>query len=230
MALVDTVIDDPGGAVVNRKARRSAAAKRAMDIVLGVPLCLAVSPVVVLLALILAVQLRCNPFFVHQRLGHGGRVLTIPKLRTLPRNTHPYADKTRSALEPPTRLAATLRRLHVDELPQLYLVPLGRLSLVGPRPRMAQEAEDHDDPEFDRIRTAVRQGCTGLWQVSADKVGRVSDAPQYDLLYVEQRTIWLDCWILWRTFVQTLGASPITLEDIPTWVLRGDVQQACRVA
>jgi len=230
MALLDTAVDEGKEAVAAQVSRRSAAAKRILDLVFGIPLCVLVTPAVLLLALTLAVQLRCNPFFVHSRVGHGGRTLRIPKLRTLPKATNPYADKTRSVLEPPTRLAAALRQRHIDELPQLYLVPVGRLSLVGPRPRMAQEVRDHGDPDFDRLRTSVRQGCTGLWQISQDKVGRVSDAPMYDRLYVEQRTIWLDLWILWRTAWQTFGGSPISVADIPRWTLREDVQRACQVA
>ena len=70
------------------------------------------------------------------------------------------------ALTPPSRLTAFLRRSHLDELPQLLLVPIGRLSLVGPRPRMVSEAEACDDDVYNAVRTTVPQGCTGLWQVS----------------------------------------------------------------
>src|SRR5690242_7984456 len=142
--------------------RRSLLAKRLLDIAIGVPLCIMVLPVVAILAVYLAIRFRASPFFVHQRLGHGGRLITIPKLRTLPPDTHPYADKTVVDLEAPHRLTAFLRARHLDELPQLFLVPIGRLSLVGPRPRMEAEAEAHGDEEYNTIRTSVRQGCTGL--------------------------------------------------------------------
>ena len=66
-----------------------------------------------------------------------GRRIAIPKLRTLAPGFHPYADKTKVPIEPPTGLALRLRRLHLDELPQLFLVLWGRMSMVGPRPEMA---------------------------------------------------------------------------------------------
>jgi lipopolysaccharide/colanic/teichoic acid biosynthesis glycosyltransferase len=199
---------------------RSLWAKRLIDVTLGVPLCLVAAPVIALLATVLAVQLRANPFFVHDRLGRHGRLVAIPKLRTLVPHTDPYADKTRVVLQPPTAFARMLRLVHLDELPQLFLVPFGRLSLVGPRPRMLVEADEHGDDEYEAIRTSVHQGCTGLWQISRVKASRVSDHPEYDLFYISQHTIRLDLWILWRTLRQALGAPTIGLDDIPRWALR----------
>lgn len=199
---------------------RSLWAKRTFDLVVSIPLCLLAIPVVLLLAVVLTVQHRANPFFVHDRIGDGGRRVAIPKLRTLAPGFHPYADKTKVAVEPPTRLARFLRRTHLDELPQLFLVPFGTLSLVGPRPRMLAEAEECGDPEYDAVRTSVLQGCTGLWQVSGHQ-GRVSDKPELDRFYVEQRTLRLDAWILWRTVRQTLGSPrQVDVTDVPLWTLR----------
>lgn len=206
------------------------AAKRVLDLLLGIPLCFLVVPVVGVLALALAVRHRINPFFVHDRIGYRGTVIRIPKLRTLPPSTHPYADKTVATLEPPGRFARMLRRTHLDELPQLFLVPSGRLSLVGPRPRMLSEVQAFDDPDFDVISTSVPPGCTGLWQISVAQGGRVSDHPEYAYFYVEHRTLRLDLWILWRTFRQAIGASPITLHDTPRWALRPGVVLAREAA
>jgi lipopolysaccharide/colanic/teichoic acid biosynthesis glycosyltransferase len=195
-------------------------AKRVFDVAIGLPLCILMVPVVLLFAMLLAAQHRASPFFVHDRIGHGGRRVAIPKLRTLAPGFHPYADKTKVAVEAPTRLAQFLRRTHLDELPQLFLVPFGRLSLVGPRPRMISEAAEHGDPEYEAIRTSVLQGCTGLWQVSGHE-GRVSDKPEFDRFYVEQHTVRLDAWILWRTVGQVFtGARQVDVADIPRWVLR----------
>ena len=210
--------------------RRSLTAKRLLDVVVGVPLCLLVLPTVLLLAVYLMIRFRANPFFVHKRIGHGGQLISIPKLRTLPPDTHPYADKTLVDLEAPHRLTAFLRSRHLDELPQLFLVPIGRLSLVGPRPRMASEAEAHGDADYDAVRTSVRQGCTGLWQVSHGACDRVSDHPEYDLLYVSHATVLLDVWILWRTFLQAVGSSPIGFDEIPAWLLRDPARAAAYFA
>jgi lipopolysaccharide/colanic/teichoic acid biosynthesis glycosyltransferase len=194
--------------------------KRAFDLVVGVPLCVLAVPVVAVLALALLVRHRTWPFFVHERIGTAGRLVRVPKLRTLAPDHDPYADKTSVTLQPPSRLAGRLRHSHLDELPQLLLVPIGRLSLVGPRPRMVAEAAGCDDVEFDGLRTSVPQGCTGLWQISVARTARVSDHPEYDRFYLGQRTARLDGWILWRTAIQMLGARQIQLTDVPRWALR----------
>jgi lipopolysaccharide/colanic/teichoic acid biosynthesis glycosyltransferase len=192
---------------------------RVVDIVVGIPLCLLALPVVVVLALVLVVVHGTTPFFVHERVGWRGRRLMVPKLRTLVPGHDPYADKTAVVIVPRSRLTAFLRATHLDELPQLFLVPVGRMSLVGPRPLMAAEAAACRDREFDELRTTVLPGCTGLWQVSAAG-GKVTDHLEYDRLYLEQRTVRLDLWILWRTAVQLLGAAPITLDAVPRWAMR----------
>lgn len=194
--------------------------RRAFDLVLGIPLCLVALPVVLLSALVLAVRFRANPFFIHNRVGYGGRTITIPKLRTLSPDTHPYADKTVVRIEAPHGFTRFLRKSHLDELPQLLLVLTGRLSLVGPRPRMLSEIDDHGDTAYDELRTSVPQGCTGLWQVSHGQGGRVSDHPEYDVFYVAQNTMLLDIWILWRTFRQIFGSAAVSFEDIPRWAPR----------
>lgn len=199
---------------------RSIWGKRFMDVVIGILLCFIALPVVAGLAVFLALQLRANPLFVHDRLGHHGRTVRIPKLRTLLPSTPRYADKTVTALEPPTRSAAALRRTHLDELPQLFLVPLGRLALVGPRPVMLSEAQEVATPQVIDARCQVRQGCTGLWQISTAQGSRVLDHPEYDLFYVAQRTVRMDVWILWRTAIQMVGARPIGLGEIPAWTVR----------
>ncbi len=194
------------------------AAKRAFDIGVGLVLILATLPLLALLALVLAVQLRGWPFFVHTRIGRNGRPIAFPKLRTLSRDTPRYADKTVVQFEPVSRLAHFLREKHLDELPQLVLVPLGRLSLVGPRPRMASEVDHYPFPPFDAARTAVRQGCTGLWQVGMHTVATVSASPEYDLYYLRHSSFRMDLWILWRTAVQAAGGRAMALAEVPRWV------------
>jgi lipopolysaccharide/colanic/teichoic acid biosynthesis glycosyltransferase len=204
--------------LVARSTRRSGT-KRAVDVVLGALLCLVALPLVVVLAVIVSLLFRTWPLFVHLRVGHRGRVVTIPKLRTLAPGTAVYADKTVTDLGPHSWFANALRSTHLDELPQLFLVPVGRLSLIGPRPRMASEVADHGDTAYEMLRTSVLQGCTGLWQVSGHR-SRVSDRPEYDEYYIREHTVRLDAWILWRTFRQLFVSSTIELADIPSWTRR----------
>jgi O-antigen biosynthesis protein WbqP len=201
-------------------AMRGRFAKRAFDAVVGLILCVLITPVVLTLMVILAIQHRSpRVVFIHQRVGYRTRLITVPKLRTLHLETHPYADKTLVDLVPVSRFANFLRRSHLDELPQLYLVPIGRLSLVGPRPRMQEEAALDVDPRFRLVRTAVPLGCTGLWQVGAHTGGRVSDAPEYDYFYVRHRTLRMDLWIMWRTVAQLYGAKGVSLDRVPRWLM-----------
>jgi len=193
------------------------AAKRAVDVVVGTALAVVVTPLVLLFAAWLALTLRAWPFFVQTRIGEGGEPVRFLKLRTLAPSAPAYALKSDQPLVPPTRFAAALRARHLDELPQLYLVPLGRLSLVGPRPKMPDEFEPVDPfSDYAQLRTTVPQGCTGLWQIGAHKHLLPNQSPQYDLFYVRERTLAMDLWILGRTVLVLSGrAAPIQPADVP---------------
>lgn len=168
----------------------------------------------------MAISLRTwQPFFFQQRTGRAGRSFTVAKLRTLPVGTPANADKYTIASVTTTRLGRFLRRTHLDELPQLLLVPGGSMSLIGPRPEMPSLLERFD-PEFVAARSSVRPGCSGLWQVSRDADKLIGEAPEYDLLYVAHPSLRLDLWILWRTLLTLAGRPRITYPDIPTWALR----------
>ncbi len=200
--------------------RRSGdAAKRLVDILLGTALTLAALPVIAVLALGVSISLRCWPFFIHERVGRGGRRFRIVKLRTLPPSAHRYALKPDLAGVSVPAFGRFLRRRHLDELPQLALVPVGRLSLVGPRPKLPDQAEPMD-PNFSGYRTQVRQGCSGLWQIGIDAHKLIADAPEYDTFYLRHRSLRLDAWILWRTARLMAGLGPrIALADVPAWAL-----------
>ena len=141
--------------------------KRVIDVVVGTILAALALPVVLVLALVTVVNLRAWPFFVQTRIGAAGVPFRLVKLRTLPVATDHYADKRAIESIPLTWVSRTLRRTHLDELPQLFLVPIGLMSLVGPRPEMAF-LRQRMNPSFARRRTEVRPGCTGLWQIGQD--------------------------------------------------------------
>ena len=189
--------------------------KRTMDIAVGGLLALLAVPVIVVCAVSLAVSLRAFPFFVQRRVGLDGREFRLVKLRTLPAGTPPYVDKYRLAGVKIPPFAALLRRLHLDELPQLFLVPLGRMSLVGPRPEMP--ALHRSFPAtFAALRTAVRRGCTGLWQIGGRSDGLIGETPYYDEFYLSHRTIALDVWIMAQTARLMVGRGrQFRLADIP---------------
>jgi lipopolysaccharide/colanic/teichoic acid biosynthesis glycosyltransferase len=193
--------------------------KRLVDIVGALVLGLLALPFIAGMALILAVELRAWPLFSQERVGRDGKLFRFVKLRTLPRSVPAYADKYALDTVSVHRFSAFLRRQHLDELPQLYLVLIGKMSLVGPRPEMPYLHNDLD-PRFASERTSVRPGCTGLWQIGARCLALIGEAPEYDRFYVRYATLRLDAWIATRT-VRNLfpGRHLLHLDEIPGWTL-----------
>lgn len=201
------------------RAAAVAVPKRALDLTLGSLLALLALPVIALLALTVAMQLRAWPFFTQRRPGFRGRPFTIVKIRTLPKTAPRYASKLDmeiAGLRLPL-ICRLLRRTHLDELPQLLLVPLGRMSLVGPRPRQPDGVEPVD-AEFDRLRSTVRPGCTGLWQVGSAADLLINGAPVFDLFYLRHACLRLDLWLMARTLPYMLRlVPPVEVADVPRW-------------
>jgi lipopolysaccharide/colanic/teichoic acid biosynthesis glycosyltransferase len=193
--------------------------KRALDLIVGLPLALLSLPVVAVAAVVSAAALRANPFFVHERVGWCGRPFRVVKVRTLPTSTGAYVDKYALEGQPIPRATALLRTLHLDELPQLWLVVAGSMSLVGPRPEM-RVLHDDFDPVFAELRCRVRPGLTGLWQISPHCVGLIGQRPEYDRIYLEMRTWRLDAWIAFRTVLKILGRGTVHLYEVPGWAVR----------
>ncbi len=202
---------------VRTSSGRREAGRRAADLTAGTVLTLGTLPVVLLAALVSALALRAWPFFVQDRVGRDGTTFRLVKVRTLPTDTPGDADKHALDLVRIPRVCRFLRRLHIDELPQLFLVVSGRMSLIGPRPEMAS-LHNRLAPDFAALRTSVRPGCTGLWQVSEACTGLISAAPEYDRYYLANRSLRLDIWVLMRTCVKMVGARRcVSLEHVPAW-------------
>jgi lipopolysaccharide/colanic/teichoic acid biosynthesis glycosyltransferase len=191
-----------------------------VDAVLGTVLVLVALPVILLLSVAVSFSFRTwRPFFLQKRVGRRGKPFTIIKLRTLPVNAPPTADKYTIATVETTRLGRLLRATHLDELPQLFLVPLGRMSLVGPRPEMPGLLASFDQ-SFVVARSRVRPGCTGLWQISVDAGRLIGEAPEYDLYYLQHAGVRLDAWVLWRSLVFVMSGRAVSFAEIPVWARR----------
>lgn len=142
-------------------------------------------PIIAVVAAILLLDGR-PVFFRQSRVGLRGRAFTIYKFRTM-RN-----GKV-------TRVGAWLRRLSVDELPQLLNVICGDMNIVGPR-----AVPKSDLPEDDHrccLRATVRPGITGLAQISGRNSLSVDEKLSLDVFYVQNRSLWLDAWICFRTVI-----------------------------
>ena len=199
--------------------------QRGLERLLAVALLVLTLPVLVTILAISAATYRAWPLFSHQRLGQHNRPFSFPKIRTLPPDTNRYADKyaiDADALPWPMSL---VRRIHLDELPQLWLVASGRMALVGPRPEMATLA-DRLPATTVTERATVRPGITGLWQVSPYCTGLICERPEIDILYVRHRTALLDLWILARTVPKVLRGRTTPLHAIPAWAIRGEATSA----
>jgi len=193
------------------------ATKRAIDVVGSLILLVVFAPVMLLVFLALRLSSRAPVIFVQERCGLGGRRFRFFKFRTMVEG----AEEQRASLvhlnemrgpvfkisrDPRiTRLGAILRKSSLDELPQLWNVLRGEMSLVGPRPALPEEVARYDVRQAQRL--AVIPGITGLWQVS----GRSSIADfetwlDLDLAYARRWSLWLDLRILAKTIVVVISA------------------------
>jgi exopolysaccharide biosynthesis polyprenyl glycosylphosphotransferase len=171
--------------------------KRVFDLVcasLGLALC---APLLAWVALRLRQQ-GVSPWFVHERIGRDGRPFRMIKLRTLRDEVGAYEEAPRGPDDPRiTSWGRWLRATSIDELPQLWNVLCGEMSIVGPRPEMPFIVDRYD--EWQRRRLAVKPGITGLWQILGRKDLPMHENLQYDFYYIRNRSLALDASILLRT-------------------------------
>lgn len=176
---------------------------------------LLLSPLLLAVAVAIRLDSPGPALFSQQRVGRDGRLFTIWKFRTMSTSAETdlagLADDNEGGAvlfkirtDPRiTRLGGRLRRYSVDELPQLWNVVTGDMSLVGPRPALPQEVAQYDvDP---RRRLAVKPGLTGLWQVSGRSDLDWDQTVRLDLRYVDNWSLRLDVVILVRTLRAVLG-------------------------
>ena len=179
-----------------------AAAKRAFDVVISAALLLVSVPVLLVAALAIALTSRGGIFYKQTRIGEESRHFRLWKLRTMRIGAEKESGAVLSSPGDPrvTRVGRILRAARIDELPQLWNVLVGDMSLVGPRPERPEFAQ-----RFARsvagysMRHAVRPGLTGLAQVSGDYATEPDIKLRYDLAYLNNWSFGLDLSILLRT-------------------------------
>jgi exopolysaccharide biosynthesis polyprenyl glycosylphosphotransferase len=139
-----------------------------------------------------------RPLFVQHRVGRDGVVFRMYKFRTLRDEVDPYEVAPRGRHDPRiTEYGRWLRVTSIDELPQLFNVLRGEMSLVGPRPEMPFVVDTYD--EWQRRRLTVKPGITGLWQILGRKDLPMHENLHYDFYYIRNRSLALDASILLRT-------------------------------
>lgn len=172
--------------------------KRLMDVI-GSFFLLVVSLPVVLSAIVMIKLGSKGPALIRQRrIGRGGAPFHMWKLRSMDADTSPYARSPISDADPRlTKVGRLLRRLSIDEIPQLLNVLKGEMSLVGPRPEMPFIVAQYGPYERERLRATP--GITGLWQISPARAMPIHENVELDLFYIERRNTFLDVAIMLRT-------------------------------
>jgi exopolysaccharide biosynthesis polyprenyl glycosylphosphotransferase len=183
--------------------------KRLVDVVGSLALLLLLSPVFLLVALVILRRDGRPILFRQPRVGLHGRVFQVVKFRTMSPDAearlselleHNQIQGHAFKISDDPRLTSSggwLRRTSIDELPQLWNVLKGEMSLVGPRPPLPREVDDYD--VWHRRRLSMKPGITGLWQVSARNVEVFDRWVEMDLDYIDRWSLWLDLKILLRT-------------------------------
>jgi lipopolysaccharide/colanic/teichoic acid biosynthesis glycosyltransferase len=185
--------------------------KRAIDLVVAVALLLLAAPIIGLLALAIKLVDPGPAFYGQWRIGRYGRPIRILKLRTMyrdPDSRKQWQRHFKLAHDPRIlpHIGSLMRRASLDELPQLWNVIRGDMSLVGPRPFPAYHM-DAFDPEFRALRATVPPGLTGLWQISSRSNGDLDVQRAEDSFYIKNRSLWLDLYILIATLPAVIGAT-----------------------
>jgi exopolysaccharide biosynthesis polyprenyl glycosylphosphotransferase len=189
----------------------SRALKRAMDLALAAPALVLFSPLMVLSALAVKLDSRGPVFFSQERIGRHGLRFRIHKFRTMVADADARTEELRNQSDHPvwllldrdprvTRVGRVLRHTSLDELPQLWNVVRGHMSLVGPRP-MPPDVDEHISG-WGRTRLDLTPGVTGLWQVLGRTAIPFEEMVKLDYLYVTNWSLWQDV----RLLIHTLPA------------------------
>lgn len=197
---------NPNTALRLAQISRTQGFQRVFDIVVVLATLPLTIPAMLIAALLVYVEDRGKVMFLQERVGRNGRVFKIFKLRTMSENRS--GESFTSVGDPRiTRIGRILRRYRIDELPQIFNILLGQMSICGPRPEVAGLVESYATKiQHYSLRHTVRPGLTGWAQVRqgyAAGVDAVSEKLQYDLYYVVNRSLWFDLRILVLT-VRTL--------------------------
>ncbi|MBQ3069412.1 MAG: sugar transferase [Clostridia bacterium] len=199
--------------------------KRALDLLIALIALVILSPVLLILIVVGAIAMRGNPFFTQYRPGKidpktgNERIFKLIKFRTMDNrrdeNGHLLPDSVRL-----NGYGRFLRSTSLDELPELINILIGDMALVGPRPQLVRDMLFMTEAQ--RRRHTVRQGLTGLAQVSGRNNMTWEQKFEYDLQYIERITLWGDVKILFRTVTKVFRRDGIATEGMDTAEDLGD--------
>jgi len=182
--------------------------KRIFDILVCIVAVVVLSPVMAAIWLAVRLESRGPGIFRQRRVGWRGKPFVMLKFRTMRAEADPYGQSPHGADDPRlTRLGRLLRKTSLDELPQLFNVLAGQMSLVGPRPLYERQAARWTERQ--RRRLDVRPGITGYAQVHGRGAIPIEDKIELDLEYVDKQTFLLDLKLIWQTVVGVFRGAHI---------------------
>ena len=204
-----------GNGAPTARRRHNPLMKRAFDLIVVVPAALLAAPLIAVMAIGIRITSKGPAFYTQERVGRGERMFRLFKLRSMFVHAeqrleqylrcNPAAraewDRFCKLSHDPRALpyiGNLLRRTSLDELPQLWNIICGDMTLIGPRPFPPYHTEKFDRP-FQRTRASVQPGLTGLWQVCGRSESDLTVQKSLDLYYIENWSIWLDLYILLQT-------------------------------
>lgn len=199
---------------MKRSHRVYDALKRAGDVVVSAALLVLLSPLLGAIALAVRLKLGAPVLFRQQRPGMGGRPFTLYKFRTMRASEEADVDAVASDAERLTRFGRLLRTSSLDELPELYNVLRGDMSLVGPRPLLMEYLGRYNETQARRHE--VRPGITGWAQVNGRNAVDWEDRFAMDVHYVDHRSLAFDARVLLMTVATVVSRRGITPEGSAT--------------
>lgn len=202
-------------ASLTRASQAGELVKRMLDIAISAIALILLSPVMAILAVVIARRLGTPVLFAQDRPGFKGEVFRLYKFRTMT-DARDQDGRLLSDADRLTRFGQLVRSTSLDELPELWNVLIGDMSLVGPRPLAVEYLDRYTDNQLRRHE--VRPGITGLSQISGRNDLPWATRLELDTWYVDNRSLWLDLRILTQTLVKVFrreGASRPGQSDMP---------------
>ena len=182
--------------------------KRLLDILVSLPAILVLLPVFAVIIIAIKLSSRGLAIFRQTRAGKGGKPFTFYKFRTMKTDVDPFGASPKSDKDPRlTKVGIFLREYSLDELPQLFNVLKGDMSIVGPRPLYIQQMAEWDDEQKKRL--LVKPGLTGLAQISGRGELTKEEKLALDVEYVRKASLLLDFKIIFLTLWQVLTSKSI---------------------
>jgi len=186
--------------------------KRGMDILLSFIGMIILSPLFIIVSIWIKLEDKNGPvFFKQQRVGKNGEIFYMYKFRSMVSNAEDllhellHLNEVSGAMfkikfDPRiTKVGRFIRATSIDELPQLWNVFKGEMSLVGPRPPLIKEVEQYNEKHMKRL--SVKPGCTGLWQATVRNSVGFEEMVDLDIKYIIEKNVWYDIKIIFMTIL-----------------------------